>query len=104
MPHKSILPLTFFVSVFILVTSCSMSHKTYSDWDKWIPKDFDPQTTTLLVMEHPYNKKQNRHMVEYLQKYYPYPYEVVTEAQLLSTTGKYADYSKYRFGIRWRKE
>ena len=86
--------------VFFL-SSCGFKSATYSDADKWIPNDFNPNKSVLLVKTHPASNKENSRMLEWMQKNYPYPYEVVDTSSIKSTTGRYADRKKYQFAVNW---
>lgn len=69
-----------------------------------IPKDFDPEKYTLLVMHLP-NRNKPEKTSEYatknlrnaFEKNYPYKFEIVTPADLRSDSSKYADTAVYRF-------
>lgn len=96
--YLSILTLAVF---FIMGIASSPAHKVFSDADNWIPSDFKPDHGTLLIETHPVNSKQNDRMLDFLQKNYPYPYEVVNKDAIESKTGKYADTKKYPFAVMW---
>ena len=86
-----------FATFLAPITSCSYKSASFSDAEKWIPMDFNPSSSVLLVEEHRASNKENSKMLEWLQKNYPYPYEVVDTTLINSTNGKYADTKKYRF-------
>jgi hypothetical protein len=87
---------------FMMAIASSASHKTFKDADNWMPQDFNPNKGTLLVETHPVNRKQNDRMLEFLQKNYPYPYEVADSNAINSKEGKYADTKKYPFAVTWK--
>lgn len=87
---------------FTIAIASSASHKTYKDAENWIPPGFNPNSGTLLIETHPLKTKQNDRMIEFLQKNYPYPYEVVDSNAINSKEGKYADTKKYPFAVIWK--
>src|SRR5436309_9506300 len=91
----SILTLTFF---FIIAIASSHKNGTFTDAPNWTPKDFNPNNTVLLIQRHPINDKQNERMIGYLEKNYPYRYEVVDKSVIQNKTGKYSDTKMYQFG------
>lgn len=98
---KSIFTLMSFAFFLALGIASSPSAKTYSDADRWIPPSFAPGKSVLLIQTHPVSGKQNDRMIEYLQKNYPYSFEVVDTKDIESKTGKYADTKKYPFVVLW---
>lgn len=69
-----------------------------------IPKDFDPEKFTLLVMHLPNRgnpQKTSKYATKGLRKAfeenYPYKFEIVTPEQLRTDSVKYSDTSVYRF-------
>jgi hypothetical protein len=65
---------------------------TFSNIDKWLPKDFDPQNTILLV-QHCGNPdgRFNKAMQEYMKEKYPYRYQFTSLKMIQDREGKYAD-------------
>ena len=98
---KFVCSFILFVTFFAPISSCNFKGATFSDAANWIPSDFNPNNSVLLVETHPYNKKQNANMVEFLEKNYPYKYEVVDSNAIKDISGKYADTKKYQFAVRW---
>jgi hypothetical protein len=94
----SILSLTVF---FIIAAASSHKNATFKDADNWIPKDFNPNNTVLLIQTHPVNEKQNERMIEWLEKNYPYRYEIADKSAIQNTTGKYSDTKTYPFAVLW---
>ena len=74
---------------------------TFSDAASWIPADFNPNNTILLIETHPRNTNQNTKMIDWLEKNYPYQYEVVDRSVIQNKTGKYSDTKIYQFGVLW---
>jgi hypothetical protein len=96
----SILSLAFF---FIIAVASSHKDASFKDAEKWIPPDFNPGNTTLLVEEHPMSKKANEKMIEWLEKNYPYHYEIVGQGVIeKKISGNYSDAKKYQFGVVWK--
>ena len=94
----SIFAVLFFITLAI---ASSPKNGSYSDAAKWIPKDFNPKNSVLLIEEHILNAKQNEKMIQYLSEKYPYGYEIVDRKTIVTPSGKYADTKKFRFGILW---
>lgn len=69
--------------------------------DAWVPMDFDPKKSVLLIMIESYIKpngkdyyaKQNESINEMMKNEYPYPYELVLDAK----GDKYKDKEKYPY-------
>lgn len=102
------------VTVVLLVQGCFPSkkkaaEKVFTNDDKWLPADFQPRKTVLLVQlinEDVVNsgwkakyKKWNNEMREYMQEKYPYKYEFVSADDIEYKGKKYSDYQKYHFGL-----
>ena len=89
------------------------SEKVFSNGDNWIPPDFNPRKTVLLIQlldENVVNqgwrvklKKWNKEMKEYMQEKYPYKYEFSTSDDIEYKGKKYSDYQKYPFGLMINK-
>jgi hypothetical protein len=95
----SILSLTFF---FIIAVASSHKNAAFKDVDNWIPQDFNPTNNVLLIETHPVNNKQNERMIEWLEKNYPYRYEVVNKGVIENKISeKYSDTKTYPFGVEW---
>lgn len=102
-PNKHYLTLgCLAIFIFFAIASGVPKNASYSDAAEWIPKDFNPTSTTLLIEKHPLKTKQNDRMIKYLQDHYPYPFEVVSKDDINNKNGKYADLKKYRFALLWR--
>lgn len=98
---KQLSTIAAFLSFFLLALASSSKNSVIRS-DSWIPKDFDPKGTVLLVATHPRNKNQNEKMIKYIEKHYAYPFEVVDEDVIRRLEGKYADAHKYRYGFIWK--
>lgn len=97
----SVLALVIFFIVG--VASSSSTKNTFSDAGNFLPPAFKPDNGVLLIQFHPDKKeKMNTEMINWLEKNYPYPYELADSSLIKSKEGKYADTKKYRYGILWR--
>lgn len=87
---------------FVLATGSLIVKKaSYKDAADWVPKDYNPEKTTLLVEKHLLKKKQNEKMIKFLKDNYPYPFEVVDRQTIMSKKGQYANTDKYKFAVLW---
>ena len=62
--------------VTLSIASYGFSQKTLKNGDKWIPSDFDPKTTILLVEEWDGLQKEKgiTHQENYMDEQNPYKY------------------------------
>ena len=72
---------------FIMALACNTSKMTFGNGKKWIPEDFDPNKTTLLVEEFTVSENANQKMQEYMQEKYPYKYEFVSREAIENRKG-----------------
>lgn len=103
-PSKNFLSILALFTFFYLAIASSPKNMAYTDADSWIPENFDPNTTILLIEYHPLGEKQNDRMIKFLDEHYPYRYEIVDSTMFAATTGKYADTKKYPFVLRWKPQ
>jgi hypothetical protein len=99
--NKNLSSIITLVIFFMLAIASSPKNMSYSDFDKWVPKDFDPNTCILLIQKHPVNDKQNKRMLEFLEKKYPYRYEVVGAGPIFNPEGKYTNREIYKYAVVW---
>jgi len=97
----AVIPLFIF---FSFVFACSPKNMAYSDADSWVPENFDPSKTTLLIEYHPLGEKQNNRMINFLDSHFPYSYEIVDSIALKAESGPYSNTKKYPFVIRWKPQ
>jgi hypothetical protein len=91
----------FAILLFLfLAIASNPSKKTFSNGEKWIPKDFDPTKTTLLIQKFRSSEKQQTKMEGYMEEKYPYKYEFVSTETIIEREGKYADTDIYRYALR----
>lgn len=102
---RKLLTLFSILLLSIVLASCNTSKMTFSNVDKWLPKDFDPEKTILLV-QHCGNPdgKFNRDMQAYMKKKYPYRFQFTSLKMIQARDGKYADTTLYRYALLWNHE
>ncbi len=83
----------------ILFCGCNTSKMTFSNGDKWIPADYDPYTTVLLVETFEVSARAQKKIENYMALTYPYKYEFVRLKTINEKSGEYADIKKYKFAI-----
>lgn len=82
-----------------LFQGCSPSKLVYINGKKWIPADFDPASTILIVQQLPRPGKEMQRMEEFMHEKYPYRYEFVPIETIKSREGKYADTKLYKYAL-----
>lgn len=98
----------FLITISLNLSNCFAGSKNSAklfDREAWIPADFNPENTVLLIEKRTYiNKKgkdefakENEVLDEIMKKNYPYPYEFVLNAN----GEKYSDKNKYPYMISW---
>ncbi len=77
------------------------SQKTLKNGDKWIPADFNPKNTILLVEAWSgiQEEKGIAKQEEYMDKKYPYKYELVPFSTIQKRDGKYANTKIYKWAL-----
>ena len=93
---------SFFVLTFIIgITSSVFSQKTLKNGDKWIPTDFNPKNTILLVEAWSgiQEEKGITKQEDYMDNKYPYKYEVVPFKTIQKREGKYANTKIYKWAL-----
>ncbi|HEY9340643.1 MAG TPA: hypothetical protein VIQ23_03615 [Hanamia sp.] len=91
----------YLLLLLIVISSCNISNRSYSDAAKWVPSDFNPSKYVLLVEKYPGKEKENNAMKEFLDKHYTGKYEITDKESILSPEGKYAD-KKYKYAVMWK--
>jgi hypothetical protein len=84
---------------FIIALACNPSKKTFGNSEKWIPEDFNPEKTVLLVEKFTISKKEEQKMEDYMSEKYSYKYEFVSAATIRNREGKYADTKLYKYAL-----
>jgi hypothetical protein len=92
----------FLLLLLIVISSCNISNRSYSDGAKWVPSDFEPSKSTLLVEHYPGKEKWNTSMKNFLDKKYSGKYEIVNKEDILAINGKYTDTKVYKYAVLWR--
>ncbi len=93
------------VSIFMVFTfwiiaiASNPSKKTFKNADKWIPDDFNPSKTILLVQKFTISENAESKMEEYMSEKYPYKYEFVSLQTIRSKEGKYSNTSLYKYAL-----
>jgi len=72
---------------------------TFNNGNTWIPENFDPSKTILLVEKFDVSEKQAQKMEDYMAEKYPYKYEFVPLATIKTPAGKYADTKLYKYAL-----
>lgn len=98
---KKILPCMFAMLCIVcfLSQSCHPSKLVFGNGNKWIPADFDPAGTILLVQEYTLSGKDKYRMEEFMHEKYPYRYEFVSINTIKNREGKYANTKLYRYAL-----
>ncbi len=84
----------------LILGSCNASKLTFGNGEKWIPSDFSPSKTILLVEKYGDNKKIQQQMEDYMSENYSYKYEFVEASTIEQRAGKYANTTLYHFALR----
>jgi len=82
----------------IILSSCSGKRKIFGHTKRWIPANFEPANTVLLV-EELYTAKGQRLMRAYMADKYPFRYEVTSNDSITGKLGRYADTKLYRYAL-----
>lgn len=93
---RAILAIAVIISLF---SGCNPSKITFNNAEKWIPTDFNPGKTILLVEKYKDNVKVRRQMEEYMSENYTYKYEFVDKATIENRAGKYQDTKLYKYAL-----
>jgi len=84
---------------FCLILSFSNSIYSQITYKKneehWIPEEFNPKTDLLLIQESDLNEREEKAVLNFLEKEYPHSYEIV--GKLYNSDSAYSDRQKYRF-------
>jgi hypothetical protein len=83
----------------IIGIASNSSKKVFKNEENWIPEDFDPAKTTLLVQEFTVSDKAQGQMEDYMAEKYPYKYEFVSRSQIFNQEGKYANTQLYKYAL-----
>ena len=90
----------FTIILFVIIGIASnSSKKVFKNEENWIPEDFDPAKTTLLVQEFTVSDKAQGQMEDYMAEKYPYKYEFVSRSQIFNQEGKYANTQLYKYAL-----
>jgi hypothetical protein len=88
------------LSGYLLVGGCNSSKMTFGNGDKWIPADFVPAKTVLLVEKYTLSNKVEEKIEAYMNENYPYKYEFVGLDDIKNRSGgKYANTKLYKYAL-----
>jgi len=88
-------------SFFLIAFTGCVEHKIiYSNWNDWLPADFDPKNTTLMVeiTSDPMTPEEIK-MTEYVKENYPYKCTFVYHSDIYTKTGTFGDAKTYRYAL-----
>ncbi len=91
--------IVFALAIFGCISSCNTSKKTFGNGDKWLPADFNPSKTILLVEKFKAVAKVQQKMEECMSENYSYKYEFVDKETIENRTGKYKDTKLYKYAL-----
>lgn len=106
---KKIIPLLILLTLSALSIVAGPSNKHFFNGEKWVPEDFDPTTTTLLIKNFSYTytnkkgktvvvfEKEQAKLEKFMKENYPYPYEFTDDIH----DDKYKNGQKYHYAITW---
>jgi hypothetical protein len=83
----------------LLFIGCNTSKMTFKNADKWIPADFNPPKTILLVEKFKENARMRNQMEAYMSENYSYKYEFVDKQTIDNRDGKYKDTKLYKYAL-----
>ena len=94
--------LVFMLFLANVMTSIASVHK---EKEPWIPADFDPKNSVLLVQEFTWHRagvgeKETAKMKEEMEKTYRYKFEIASFGDIKKGS-KYDDKEKYRYALMW---
>jgi hypothetical protein len=96
---KPLLSALSIVLFFIIALASSPSKKTFKNSESWIPKDFNPNKTILLVEKFSISNRAEQNMEDYMNQKYPYKFEFVDFKTIKNREGKYADTKLYKYAL-----
>ena len=96
---KPLLSALSIVLFFIIALASNPSKKTFKNSSSWIPKDFNPNKTILLVEKFAISGRAEQNMEDYMNQKYPYKFEFVDIQTIKNKEGKYADTKLYRYAL-----
>ena len=82
-----------------IFAGCFASRMSFKNGKDWIPVDFDPKNSILLVEKSYSMTSQEKAMEEYMKKNYPYRFEFVTLSSIKLKSDKYSDTVLYRYAL-----
>lgn len=93
------LSLLTLLAFFVLAIASKPSKMVFKNADQWIPGDFNPHNTVLLVQIFDVSDKAQKNMETYMAEKYPYKYEFASLQTIKSKDGKYSDTKLYKYAL-----
>jgi hypothetical protein len=98
----------FLLLVFLLpvIFSFSQSNHVFKNEEKWLPENFNPANTVLLIQQFEVDEKKsgkrNDKIRSYLEEKYTYQYAMAETDDIVYKGGKYADKVKYPYALMYK--
>ena len=96
---KSLLSVSAIILFFVIALASNPSKKVFKNSSEWIPDDFNPNTTILLVQKFSISNKEEQKMENYMAEKYPYKYEFADLNTIKMHTGKYSNVKIYKYAL-----
>lgn len=96
---KNLLSILTIAVFFYIALASNPSKKVFQNSENWIPDDFIPSKTILLIEKFFVSKKAEQQMDDYMNEKYPYKYEFVSLSTIKNREGKYADTKLYKHAL-----
>jgi|SRR5687768_1277155 len=96
---KKIIVFLFYSLSLCVLAGCFASGMSSKNDTKWIPADFDPKNTILLVEKNYSMTPLEKEIEEYMKKNYPYRFEFALGPSIRLKAGKYSDTVLYRYAL-----
>lgn len=80
------------------VMGCNLSNYYVKNIKNWVPKEYNPKESILLIEKFPGKSKFTE---SFIAERFPYRYEIVSREDIIKGNDKYADKKLYRFGLLW---
>jgi hypothetical protein len=87
----------FFPKLAIIATVFLSGYTVKAQTNVWLPDDFNPKTSILLVQKISRSKAQEKSLENYLKENYPFKYELIDEKEIADPSVAYTDTKTYSF-------
>ena len=95
---KITFPNALFMFCFLLLGGCTTSRSITESGEDYIPADFKPRATVLLIERLDNSSVNQQAKVEaYMKETYPYPYRFINTTDIEDQKGKYANTDSFRY-------